>query len=281
MKLHSEMRSVDLYVHEYGVENCAPGHYFGPAVREYFLFHYIFSGLGFFRTSENTYVLQEGQGFLIFPDDLNYYQADEGSPWSYGWLGVTGINAEEYFHQCGLSRKNPIWNGGKDEFIEDCLLKMDSARRLDVTRHLKLTGYAYLILSRMIEKSSRQQPRDVSNRHEAYLQAAVRYMEQNYYRNIRIAEVAETIGLDRSYLGFLFKKNLNISMQDFLADLRMNKACRLLRNADLRIADVSRSVGYSDQLQFSKVFKAHQGLSPLEYRKRCDIENDDGSSDNF
>lgn len=278
MKLHSEMRSVDLDVHECGYENCAPGHSFGPAVREYYLFHYIFSGRGFFRTSENTYHLQEGQGFLIFPDDLNYYQADEDTPWSYGWLGVTGIHAEEYFHQCGLSVKNPIWSGGKDEFMEECLLKMDSAKKPDTARQLKLTGYAYLFLSRMIEKSTLQLSRNKTNRHDAYLQAAVRYMEQNYYRNIRIAEIAEAVGLDRSYLGSLFKKSLNVSMQGFLADLRMNKACRLLRNAELRIADVSRSVGYSDQLQFSKVFKAHKGLSPLEYRRKCGVENQEYSS---
>ncbi len=274
MKLHSEMRSVDLFVHEYGYEDCEPGHFFGPAVREFYLFHYIFSGRGFFRTSENTYHLKEGQGFLIFPDDLNYYQADESSPWSYGWLGVTGINAEEYFHQCGLSRKNPIWNGDKDAFIEDCLLKMASTHQQDTVRYPRLTGYAYLILSRMIEKSSLQQPQDKAGRHETYLKAAVRYMEQNYYRNIRIAEIAENIGLDRSYLGSLFKKHLNVSMQGFLADLRMTKACRLLKNAELRVADVSRSVGYSDQLQFSKVFKAYMGLSPLEYRRKCEADNE-------
>lgn len=274
MKLHTEMRSVDLFVHENGYEDCEPGHFFGPAVREFYLFHYIFSGRGFFSTSENTYHLKEGQGFLIFPDDLNYYQADENTPWSYGWLGVTGINAEEYFHQCGLSRKNPVWNGDKDEFIEDCLLKMASANQQDTARYPRLTGYAYLILSRMIEKSSLQQHQDKSGRHETYLKAAVRYVEQNYYRNIRIAEVAESIGLDRSYLGSLFKKHLNISMQDYLADLRMTKACRLLKNAELRVADVSRSVGYADQLQFSKVFKAHTGLSPLEYRRKYEAENE-------
>lgn len=273
MKLRSEFRSVDLVVHEYGYEDCRPGHFFGPAVREYYLFHYIFSGKGFFRTCDNTYHLAEGQGFLIFPDDLNYYQADEQHPWSYGWLGVTGIYAEEYFHQCGLSRKNPIWLGDLDRFIMECLLKMASIRQQDPVRNLKLTGYAYLVLSRMIESSSHQQRRDSSGRHEAYLNAAIQYMEQNYYRNIRIAEIAEAIGLDRSYLGSLFKKHLNVSMQGFLADLRMTKACRLLRNADLRIADVSRSVGYSDQLQFSKVFKTHTGFSPREYRRKYQAEN--------
>jgi AraC-like DNA-binding protein len=93
-------------------------------------------------------------------------------------------------------------------------------------------------------------------------------MQHNYYRNIKIEDVAKYVGLDRSYLGSIFKKYLKTSMQSFLIDLRINKACRLLANENLRVADIARSVGYSDQLQFSKIFKARKGLSPLDYRKK-------------
>jgi hypothetical protein len=126
----------------------------GPAVREYYLFHYIFSGKGCFRTGERTYFLHEGQGFLIFPGDLNYYEADTVAPWSYGWLGVTGINAAKYIQQCGLSKDNPIWDGGKDTFIEECILKLSSSRSVEPVRQPEVTGYAYLILSRMIKRNS-------------------------------------------------------------------------------------------------------------------------------
>ncbi|HEX3027822.1 MAG TPA: helix-turn-helix domain-containing protein, partial [Clostridia bacterium] len=49
---------------------------------------------------------------------------------------------------------------------------------------------------------------------------------------------------------------------------RVNKACELMRNAALSLADISRSVGYEDPLLFSKTFRKLKGLPPREYRKR-------------
>lgn len=92
-------------------------------------------------------------------------------------------------------------------------------------------------------------------------------MEQNYHRKITIEEIARHVGLDRNYLGSLFKKHLNMPMREFLTGIRISKACGLLKREDIRIADVSRSVGYEDQLQFSKVFKKQKECAPLTIKK--------------
>jgi AraC-like DNA-binding protein len=95
-------------------------------------------------------------------------------------------------------------------------------------------------------------------------------------RRLTIEEIADYVGLDRNYLGSIFKKHLNTTMQEFLIDFRMKKACGLLKNEDITIADVVRSVGYQDQLQFSKVFKSRKTLSLLNYRNM--LKNNDFTS---
>lgn len=70
-----------------GVEACAPGHSFGPAVREYFLLHYVVRGKGIFRRGKREYTLQAGEIFVIRPGEVTYYEADMRAPWEYMWAG--------------------------------------------------------------------------------------------------------------------------------------------------------------------------------------------------
>lgn len=65
---------------------CA-GHSFGPAVREYFLLHYVVRGKGIFRRGKREYTLQAGEIFVIRPGEVTYYEADMRDPWEYMWAG--------------------------------------------------------------------------------------------------------------------------------------------------------------------------------------------------
>jgi len=89
----------------------------------------------------------------------------------------------------------------------------------------------------------------------------------NYSRDISVMELARHIGLDRSYLCSLFKEYLKVSPREYLIKYRMDKACELMKNPSLSISDVARSVGYSDPLGFSKMFKKVKGCSPKAYRE--------------
>ena len=59
-----------------GYAQCSSRHYFGPAARPNYLIHYILSGKGVYQVGEKRYELQAGQGFLIEPEVLTFYQAD-------------------------------------------------------------------------------------------------------------------------------------------------------------------------------------------------------------
>ena len=52
----------------------------------------------------------------------------------------------------------------------------------------------------------------------------------------------------------------------YLTELRIQKACELLDNSDLRIAEIASRVGYDDKLYFSRIFRQHTGLPPTAYR---------------
>jgi len=262
------LNNTDLNMYQCGTEVCEPGHYYGPAVRDHFLIHYIHSGKGRFCIGEREYLLHKGQCFLICPDIVTYYQADFEDPWHYSWVGFHGLKAEGYLQQAGLSLEHPIFTCNSEDFISNCFSLMIESRALRQGREIRLLGYLYLFLSQLIEQHGIDRPSDrTGTGKEVYVQKAVEYIGMNYSRKMSISELSRHIGLDRSYLGSLFKEQLGVSPQDFLIRFRMNKACELIKSDNLTIGDISRSVGYDDPLLFSKLFKKHLGVPPREYRK--------------
>ena len=60
-----------------GRQNCAPGDSVGPAVREHYLLHFCLSGRGVYQAQGRSYAIGPGEGFLILPDEVTSYQADQ------------------------------------------------------------------------------------------------------------------------------------------------------------------------------------------------------------
>lgn len=84
---------------------------------------------------------------------------------------------------------------------------------------------------------------------------------------LELTRVAESIGINASYLSRLMKSELGMSFKDFLSNLRINRAIELMRSHDLSLSDISDQVGYSTQHYFSTAFKNVLGVSPSEYRR--------------
>lgn len=263
------LNSSDLNMYHCGTQNCEPGHDYGPAVRDHYLIHYVLDGKGTFYVGEKTYTLGKGQGFLICPNIITYYQADFKEPWSYSWVGFNGLNAGHYLNCAGLTREMPIFVYDRDDYLKLCLDEMINAGKVTRSREIKLLGLLYLFLSQLIEVSGEDRFNDGNaNRQEFYVRKAVEYIEMNYSRHITISQMAEYTGLDRSYLGALFKEHMNITPKEYLMSLRVSKACELMKNTNLSIGDIARSVGYGDPLLFSKVFKKIKNAPPRDYRRK-------------
>lgn len=262
------LEHTDLNMYQCGHERCDPSHSFGPAVRDHFLIHYILEGKGIFQVGDKTYHLEKGQGFLICPNMVTYYEAGPEDPWHYCWVGFHGLKADYYLKCANLSAESPIFRYDQDDRLIDCFKQMFAAKKVYKTIKLQLMGYLCLFLSLLIETADGPSSNeDTENRTEQYVRRAVEFIQMNYSRKIGIDKMAHDIGLDRSYLCALFKKVLNRSPQEFLIRFRMDKACELMKNNTLSIGDIARSVGYEDPLLFSKIFKKVKGATPREFRK--------------
>lgn len=259
----------DLYLDNYGIEQCYPNKLIGPMMREYYLIHYVLSGKGIFKVGDETYELEEGTGFLIQPSVETTYQADHSDPWNYCWVGFHGIQAQNILNETSLLNQSPVFSYDmSDTYFQQFLSILNQEDHNTIKMELAIHGLLFLLLSSLIEKNPKQQRIGKPISKEDYIHKVIHFIESNYSNKITIASIAEWIGLDRSYLSGLFKEFMGISIKEYLIQFRIKKACVFLNNSKLSIGSIARSVGYEDPLLFSKMFKKTIGTSPSEFRNR-------------
>lgn len=261
------INNLDLKLYYCGTQDCSPNHSWGPAIKEHFKIHYIHKGKGIFRVGNETYHLEEGQGFLICPNVIAYYKADDKEPWSYSWCAFDGINAEAYLKRANLTNSNPIFEYNKDDKVNKCFDEMIQATNWEKSSDLRLQSSLYLFLATLIDEVVLDLSyKEAKTNKNIYINKAIDFIHINYSRKIRVSEVANFIGLDRKYISKLFKDIVGVTIQDYLISFRINKAKEMMKDKQLSIGDISRSIGYDNPLIFSKIFKKVNGISPSKYR---------------
>ena len=263
---------VDLSLYQYGMEQCPPAYSFGPATRNHYLFHYVLSGTGRLMANDSRgisheYQIRSGEGFMIFPRQINTYIADTKLPWEYVWIEFDGMRAREIIETAGLSPDHPVYHAAYKDLRENMKDEMLYIAEHHDAPPFHLMGHLYLFIDYLSRSSSSQMTTSGRVR-DFYIKEALNYIEQNFPNDISIENIASFCGLNRTYFGRIFKETVGKSPQQFLLSYRMAKAAELLKLTDLSISDIGNAVGYPNQLHFSRAYKNVYGVSPREWRNK-------------
>lgn len=254
-----------LAVYNTGYERCSGGHKWGPALRDHYLVHYVQSGRGTYTVDGNTYELRAGDLFLVYPSVSVTYTADKTDPWEYYWVGFNGTEARRMIRSTGFTKQRPILhveNGGR---LSELLLNIYRSSGNTPAADADMAGYLYLFLAELMRTTGQvDRYADVQD----YLTQALRYIQYNYAAPIQVNHIASYVGISRSQLYRAFMDKFEISPHVFLKRYRINEACTLLHRSGLTISEVACSVGFSDPLYFSRVFKEVKGVTPTTYQQK-------------
>ena len=139
-----------LYMVFCGFEECVPSHSFGPAIRNCYLIHFCLDGKGTYFVRDKEYNIKKGQGFLIYPNELTFYKADEKEPWTYLWVAFSGSRAEEYLNLCGLDQDNLVFNSDKGNQLKKYVELMLEQREVGVKTEFFIQGLLFQFISELI-----------------------------------------------------------------------------------------------------------------------------------
>ena len=257
----------EMNVDECGIEQGIPGLGYNYEVLKNAVIHYVTKGYGTFKFNGKVFNLKQGDIFILLKGMQVEYVASIDDPWEYYWIGFSGSNANEYLNRTSITN-SCVANCEENSKIPQIILNMSEiSKTYNPSRSddILLLKELYSLLYALIEEFPK--PFEYKDKElHTYIQDALNFINSNYMHSITVQEIADYVNLSRSYLYKMFIKNLGISPQRYLINLRMYKATLLLKGTKLPIGEVASSVGYSDSLLFSKTFSKHFSMSPLNYR---------------
>lgn len=256
----------DLSLYSAGFEKCLPGHSYGPTVRSYHLIHFVLYGTGKFHINEHVFPLSAGDAFFIPAGKVSYYEASRDDPWCYTWISFLGINSQMYLYQLMTSAENTYVIHGLDaEKYRTLIAEILSLDGVPTSQYLRANGILLQIMAMLFEDIGFQES---SWGKESLVDEIKFYLDMNYAEKLKLGEVAKTFGIHPNYFTRVFHERFGVSPKNYLTNLKLKKACRLLTTTELSVSVISASLGFEDQLAFTKSFKKAFAVPPSEYRRQ-------------
>lgn len=219
--------------------------------------HYVVDGRGYY----NGCSLGAGQAFIVYKNDICEYFPHKEDPWTYVWLRLEGEDEENLLQRCALPQSSGVFTFDYKERLCVLAKALFGDNSGEITNRLFGESAAKMILSLNSDSVvDEPYPKD-----ESWVVRAKAYIAANYHRRLKVEQIALELHIDRQYLRNLFVKYTGMPTKAYLDSYRMTKAAELLKLKGSSIYMVALSVGYSDQLAFSKAFKKHFGIPPREY----------------
>ena len=150
----------------------------------------------------------------------------------------------------------------------DTTVKLDRQGIFDTLKcfsnKMDITSFTSEIFSEYLKKNN-------SNTKNNFEQLIIAQIKQYVIENIgnsqlNVSLIAEYFSFSDDYMGRIFKKYTDVSLNSYITHIRINQACRLLRNTRFTISEIAQMVGYNRSNYFGHVFKKQLGMTPNEYR---------------
>lgn len=252
----------------------------------FFEFAYVVSGRAEHTINDRTFILSEGDYFLINRNDTHAYRAIAGEGFHIinclflpGFIDRTLSGAErfqeilnDYLLRFGARRFSDRVTlrsyHDQDGFVGMLMKKMlteDRERRPGYEEILRNSLVSLLICLLRNDTEEGEQPdgRNITKAVKEYV--AAHYMEQ-----ISLSDLSREMNFSLTHVSLTFKQATRMSFRDYLIKIRVEEACRLLRRTKKPVAEIASLVGYSDPAFFYKVFRKSLGQTPAEYRARTE-----------
>lgn len=156
------------------------------------------------------------------------------------------------------------------QLVRQWFQKLEHKLQVDGTKtdlHFRYIGEVKKELEHLAEQIFECVEADIPDDLSQPVKIAADYASRHYREAVGLGDAAEAAGVNSTYLSYLFSQEMGIGFANYLLNLRMEYAKKLLRETNLKMWQVAEESGFNDYHYFSKVFKKAEGMSPAQYRK--------------
>lgn len=253
------------YLQDFALFELNHGSYTTRSYYPGYLILYTYQGYGQLEYQGKTYHLGEGDGFFIDGRLPHHYHC-AGDTWVHSILTVQGPELDELYSQFAANERlvftQPI-NGSLQNSQEKILQLYSVARPY---RDWQISVIITDLLTHLLVSSVEDSGRNVAM--PKNLQFLIHYIENNYNRPLTLEHLSAFSGISRSHLSREFKKYTGYAPSEYVIQLRLEAARKLLGSTNMTAAAIAYETGFHNINNFTKLFKKNFGMTPGEYRKQ-------------
>lgn len=220
-------------------------------------------GEGIVKINNNIYTQKTGDCFFLSPGvPHEYYPA--GSEWKTAWMVFRGNTLSAVMRSLGYPDYLLY-----ESFDEETFLQLFSELYESAQDSLSGGEACSLLIYRIVLMMSSNffENQNVRVSKREVIEAAVKFMDENFGNDISLEQLAEVSGVSKQHLCRCFKARMGMRPMEYLARRRLSEAKKLLVNTDRSILDIAGTVGYHGVTYFGMVFRRYEGMTPGEFRK--------------
>jgi len=256
------------------------------AIDQYVLI-YCIDGNGFYVIGNKRYEVVKNQYFILPAYKPHEYGAVEGGQWTIYWMHFRGEHAAIYAEgaqtpqNINVSQHSRI--SDRINIFEEIMATLHFSTGLEDLRYASSLLHHFLASIRFLEHFRRSGAMNAADQQKLLtydnshniVEAAIHYMRENIEHRITLQNVLDYVGYSQSRFSSIFKKQTGQSPLAYFNNLKIDYACTLLKETDLKVNQICYKIGIEDPFYFSRLFSKAKGLSPTEYRIRGMLSDDE------
>lgn len=226
-------------------------------------------GEGIVEYKGKRMTLTSGQVMVLDCREYHYY-ASNSFQWKFLWMHFSGRCVFDYV---GMLNENssPVFTRGKISihgYYEKIALY---ASEFDLKRELEISVLVHELLTLLINLKRTEQFSTKYGRYQKELESSINYMQEYFYENISVAQLAKGCHLSKSYYIKVFKAYTGQTPYDYLLNLRLQHSKLSLIESVKNIEEIAHESGFAESKNFIAAFKLKIGMTPLQFRKQNQV----------
>lgn len=241
----------------------------------YYEIYYLTEGRRKYFIDSALYQVDEGDVIVIPPNTLHRSIGDDAGVYSRILINVPAVDFEGsllpeftsffdgYFYKIPQKRRKYF-----DALIEKILYEYGKKDRFsDYLLHSHVNELL-IFLTRVRSHESLPSP---GNETDKIIGKAARFIRDNFDKPLTLEDTASAVGISKTYFSRLFKAKTGFGFSDYLAQVRVSEAARLLTDTGLGVTEIALRCGYGDSSYFATVFRRYKGMTPVKYRHSANL----------
>jgi len=218
-----------------------------------YIMNYVLEGQGVLHTRAGSYPVSKGDIFFCLP--ASPYSIESVDNFQYMYISFLGTRANMIIDKLRINAENCVFSGF--EHLAPLWTKaIDVNLSLSGLRSEGILLYTLSFLEADFSADAKESPDIATARIKKYID------EHATDPDLSVEKISHDLAYSKKYISIVFKKKYKIGVAGYINTVRVQVACRLMKQGCSNVTEIAFLCGYKDPLYFSKVFKIHLGHSP-------------------